>query len=76
MKRVQFYLAATKEEYDEALSIIRSYKDDVVTDVREVGLMITDVMDTYVFLFVAEDKITYELSRKIGVNCQYINDLI
>lgn len=70
MMKVQFYLAASQEEYDKALAWVKECED--VEEIKEVGLMhstdwVGNPMDTYVFLFTAPGTTLTELSKYMKV---------
>ena len=69
--KIQIYMAASQEEYDEALKYVRDRND--VKDIREVGHMDTtgwlgEPMDTYVFLFSAPNSMMNELTTHMRLH--------
>lgn len=61
VKKIQMYFAADEEEYEKALNWCR--ENNQIDEIKEVGLMKPDLMDTYVFAFVASDEVIMELAR-------------
>jgi len=66
MKKIQFYMAASQGEYDEALAWVQKCKE--VETIKEVGYMLStdwsgNDLDAYVFLFTAPGTVMTDLKK-------------
>ena len=66
MMKVQFYLAASQEEYDKTLAWVKECED--VEEIKEVGLMhstdwVGNPMDTYGYLCIPVYSSRYNIDR-------------